>query len=166
MGSAPAAEPELADAVETPRGPDPREAAIESSRPKMLPPAIYEVGAPDLSGSWALTTQIRSTDVPQFKGMRLGYQVELEQRGVRLVGRGRKLSENGRPTAGAARTAIELDGNVRGSEVVLAFREQGTRRSSGGTFRFSVSPDARGLGGTFDSDAADASGSAVATRVR
>jgi 1A family penicillin-binding protein len=155
---------------EAARAPEPQPAAPQDdardSRPKVLPPAIYEVGAPDLSGSWALITQIRSTAVPEYRGLRLGYELELEQRGGRLVGRGRKLSENGRPIAGAARTAIELDGSVQGNEVTLAFREQGTRRSSGGTFRFSVSPDSRGLGGTFDSDAADTSGSAVATRVR
>jgi 1A family penicillin-binding protein len=147
-------------------GPAKKEEARAEARPRILPPAIYEVGAPDLSGSWALTTLIRSTAVPEFRGMRLGYYLELEQRGRRVVGRGRKLSENGRPITGPARTDIELDGNVQGSEVTLAFREQGARRASGGTFRFSVSPDSRGLGGTFDSDAADSSGSAVATKVR
>jgi penicillin-binding protein 1A len=153
------------EAASEPDPPAPQTEA-QDSRPKVLPPAIYEIGAPDLNGSWALTTQIRSTAVPEYRGLRLGYELELEQRGGRVVGRGRKLSENGRPIAGAARTAIELDGRVHGNEVTLAFREQGTRRTSGGTFRFSVSPDSRGLGGTFDSDAADTSGSAVATRVR
>ncbi len=136
------------------------------ARPKTLPPWVYDVPPSDLSGSWALTTQIRSTAVQGFQGMRLGYQLELEQHGGRIVGRGRKLFENGRPIVGPARTLIEVDGKVYGDEVTLAFRESGTRRGSGGTFRFAVSPDWRGLGGTFDSDVADASGSAVATKVR
>ncbi len=55
---------------------------------------------------------------------------------------------------------------MRGEQqLVLTFRERGTRRTSGGTFSLSVSPDWRGLGGTFESSAAETRGSAVATRV-
>jgi penicillin-binding protein 1A len=142
------------------------EVVIESPRPKILPPLIYDARSPDLSGSWTLTTEIRSTAVPEFRNMRLGYQIELAQQGGRVFGQGRKLSENGRPIPGAARTAIELNGTVYRDHVTLSFRERGTRRSSGGMFSFSVSPDSRGLGGTFRSDAANTSGVAVAKKLQ
>jgi membrane carboxypeptidase/penicillin-binding protein len=135
-------------------------------RPAVLPPWIYDARAPDLSGAWTLTTQIRNATVPEFRNLRLGYEIELEQHGGRVYGSGRKLTENGRPIAGAASTAIELTGTVNRDQVTLAFRERGTRRTSGGMFSFSVSPDWRGLGGTFRSDAANATGSAVATKVQ
>ncbi|HYB99431.1 MAG TPA: PBP1A family penicillin-binding protein [Candidatus Limnocylindrales bacterium] len=120
----------------------------------------------NFSGWWGLATHVEQTSVEAFKGLRLGYRLQLEHNGDRITGRGQKWSENGRVLIGQSRTAISVDGRVRGREIVLRFREQGARRSSGGTFALAWSPDGSTLSGTFDSSAARSRGTVRAIRLQ
>jgi serine/threonine protein kinase len=144
---------------ETTAPPPPTTAA---SRPDTTaPPAPAR--AP-LGGRWRLENVIDTTTHAAFQGLRLGYQIELAEDGLRVSGRGEKTSEAGRPLAGAARTPLSLQGRREADTVEVRFREQGTERTSEGTFRWTLSPDGRTLEGTFESDAAGASGRSVARR--
>lgn len=119
----------------------------------------------DLSGWWEMTNTIQSTNYADFKGLRLGYRVQLEQDGGRIVGRGQKWSENGRTLPASARTPLTVTGTVDGDKVVLEFKERGAKRTSGGSFFWTLSPDRTALRGSFQSTAANTSGSSLARRM-
>ncbi|HYC57882.1 MAG TPA: PBP1A family penicillin-binding protein [Candidatus Binatia bacterium] len=125
-----------------------------------------EAGNLNFSGWWGLSTQVDKSAVEAFRGLQLGYRIQLEHNGDRITGRGQKWTENGRALMGAGRTAIMVEGRVRGNEMVLRFREQGSRRTTGGTFALAWAPDGSTLSGTFDSSAASSRGSVRAIRLR
>lgn len=119
----------------------------------------------DLSGWWEMTNRIDSTNYSAYKGLRLGYRVQLEQDGGRITGRGQKWTEDGRTLPASARTPIRVTGTVDGRKVTLQFTEQGTKRSTGGGFTWTLSADRTELRGTFWSTAAGTSGRSTAVRM-
>jgi hypothetical protein len=112
-----------------------------------------------------MTNTIRSTNYEDYKGLRLGYRVQLEQDGDRIVGRGQKWSENGRTLPASARTPLTVTGTVDGRGVHLEFTERGAKRTTNGSFSWTLSADRTALRGTFRSTAADTSGSSLARRM-
>ncbi|HST95946.1 MAG TPA: hypothetical protein VLJ78_14325, partial [Microvirga sp.] len=120
----------------------------------------------DLSGWWELTNTIQSTNYSAYQGLRLGYRIQLEQDGDRITGRGQKWSESGRPVSAGARSPIILSGRIDGRRVTLQYTERGARRSTSGSFSFTLSPDGDALRGSFSSTAAAASGGSVARKMR
>jgi penicillin-binding protein 1A len=149
---------EAPDEVEPPR-PDRRGPPDESEGRGWAP------AEDDLSGWWELTNTIESTNYEQYRGLRLGYRLQLEQDGDRIIGRGQKWTEDGRPVSPGARSPIGVTGRIEGRRVILQFTERGARRSTGGTFSWQLSPNRAALRGNFSSDAANASGSSVARRM-
>ncbi|HKI05424.1 MAG TPA: PBP1A family penicillin-binding protein [Thermoanaerobaculia bacterium] len=121
--------------------------------------------AEDLSGWWEMTNTIQSTNYADYKGLRLGYRVQLEQDGDRLVGRGQKWSENGRTLPSGARSPITVTGTVDGRKVTLQFTERGAKRSTNGGFSWQLSADRTALRGSFWSTAAATSGNSLAVRM-
>jgi penicillin-binding protein 1A len=119
----------------------------------------------DLSGWWEMTNTIQSTNYADFKGLRLGYRIQIEQEGDRLVGRGQKWSENGRTLPAGARSPITVTGSVDGRNVTLQFTERGAKRSTNGSFSWQLSADRTALRGSFQSTAANTSGSSLARRM-
>jgi penicillin-binding protein 1A len=119
----------------------------------------------DLSGWWDLTNRIQKSKVADFVGLRLGYQIKLEQDGNRITGRGRKSSEDGRAISGSARTPIRVSGRIEGDTLHLTFTEEGARRSSTGGFDLELSADRTSLRGGFWSDVAGTKGSTLARRM-
>jgi serine/threonine-protein kinase len=120
---------------------------------------------PALAGRWELMNEVEQTSHPAFEGLRVGYRLRLRQDGKHISGSGEKVSENGVLLLPSQRTPITVNGTVEGSQVVLRFNEQGTERSSGGVFRWRLSPDGSSLEGQFSSDAASSRGTSVASRV-
>jgi penicillin-binding protein 1A len=125
-----------------------------------------ESAGADLSGWWELTNTIQSTNYSAYQGLRLGYRVQLEQDGDRITGRGQKWSESGRPVSAGARSPIIVSGRIDGRRVTLQYTERGARRSTTGSFSFTLSPDGSALRGSFSSTAANASGGTVARKMR
>jgi hypothetical protein len=120
----------------------------------------------DLSGWWELSNTIASTNYPAYRGLRLGYRVQFEQDGDRLIGRGQKWSEDGRPVSAGARSPIAVSGRVEGRRVILQFTERGARRATTGSFSWILGDHGDALRGSFSSTAADASGPSSARRLR
>lgn len=122
--------------------------------------------AGDLDGWWLVTNSVDATDYPAFAGLRLGYRVYLwREAGDRVVGRGVKWTENGRPVPPRRRTPIFVSGVIRDGRLQVRFVEHGTARVSEGRFEWRLSPDAARLHGRFASDAANSSGRSDAHRV-
>jgi hypothetical protein len=117
----------------------------------------------DLSGAWLVTNRVDSTSYRAFQNLRIGYRLRLTQRGNRIVGEGRKWVEDGQALPQSRRTPIAVEGTLDGRWLELRFVESGARRASAGAFVMLV-VDERTLQGTFTSNAANSSGSAVATR--
>ena len=156
--------PAPATPASVPDAPASREdASIATRAPN---PALTETTASvpvDLDGTWTMTNEVQDSSVKTFRGLRLQYQLQLQQDGRRVTGKGQKVSENGRSVRKAARTPITVAGTVDGDKVHLTFREQGRRRESGGTFQFQLAGDGS-LRGTFESDAARSSGQSIVRR--
>jgi penicillin-binding protein 1A len=119
----------------------------------------------DLSGWWEMTNTIQSTNYGSYKGLRLTYRVQLEQDGDRITGRGQKWEEDGRRLAASARSPITVRGKVDGRKVTLTFTEMGAKRSTSGSFSWTLSTDRTALRGSFWSTAAATSGSSLARRM-
>jgi transcriptional regulator with XRE-family HTH domain len=118
----------------------------------------------DLSGHWSLNTSVQTSSVADFVGLRLGYDVQLEQAGNRLTGRGRKVTENGRAIALQSQTAISMAGSISGGRVTLTLTEEGAQRQSHGKFVLLVD-ESGALRGRFSSTAAQSSGMVEGHRV-
>jgi 1A family penicillin-binding protein len=131
----------------------------EESREEKAAPAS------DLSGWWELTNRIDETNYEQYKGLRLGYRIQLEQDGNRITGRGQKWTEDGHSVAAAARSPISVSGSIDGRQVTLNFTEHGARRSTSGGFTWTLSADRTALRGSFWSTAADTRGRSTAVRL-
>jgi 1A family penicillin-binding protein len=125
-----------------------------------------ESAASDLSGWWEMTNRIEETNYAQYKGLRLGYRVQLEQEGNRLTGRGQKWTENGRTVGSSGRSPITVTGKIEGRKVTLSFTEHGAKRSTNGGFTWTLSADRTELRGSFWSTAADTKGRSTAVRMR
>jgi penicillin-binding protein 1A len=125
-----------------------------------------EAAGQDLSGWWELTNTIASTNYPAYRGLRLTYRLQLEQDGNRLTGRGQKWAEEGAPVSAAARSPISVTGRIEGNRVTLQFTERGAKRSTTGSFAWTLAPNGNALHGTFWSTAADTSGGSMARRMR
>ncbi|HEY4597449.1 MAG TPA: hypothetical protein VIJ02_13705, partial [Thermoanaerobaculia bacterium] len=128
--------------------------------------AVGESSGPDLSGWWELTNTIASTNYAAYRGLRLTYRLQLEQDGDHLTGRGQKWAEEGAPVSAAARSPISVTGRIEGNKVILQFTERGAKRSTTGSFAWTLAPNGNALRGTFWSTAADTSGGSVARRLR
>jgi hypothetical protein len=120
--------------------------------------------ASDVEGAWSLETRVASTSLSVFQGLRLGYLLELRQRGSRVEGTGRKISENGVTLGGSRRTPITVQGTIDNGRLKLTFGEEGARRRSTGTFDL-VLEDLEVLRGSFSSDAARSAGVVQARRL-
>lgn len=143
--------------------------AREAARPGTtgLPPA--EGGADLFSGAkeFRFCETTRQSTLDRYVGMEVCYEGTLRQDGVRLVGEGRKASENGVPLRGGARRPIRVEGFVYGDySVRFNYTVEGTRRLARGSADLggdTMSSSGEGLGwpaGTFQSDAANSSGDA------
>ncbi|HVG08510.1 MAG TPA: PBP1A family penicillin-binding protein [Thermoanaerobaculia bacterium] len=127
---------------------------------------VEESAASDLSGWWEMTNRIDETNYTQYKGLRLGYRVQLEQEGNRLTGRGQKWTEDGRSIGSSGRTPITVTGRIEGRKVTLNFTEHGAKRSTSGGFTWTLSADRTELRGSFWSTAAETRGRSTAVRMR
>lgn len=153
----PSAKPQAPTAAprETPPPDTPAPAAdnVVSTRP-----------ARDVSGSWTLSTQLESSSHARFAGLHLGYEISLEQSGNRILGSGRKVTENGDGIGSRAQTPIRVAGTIDGDRLTLVFTEEGTRRTTEGKFVLLLDEDGT-LRGRFSSTAAQSSGTVEARRV-
>jgi len=132
------------------------------SRAVTAPMAVVAIS--NLAGPWTLETQIASSSLRTFEGLRLGYRLELRQNGSRVEGTGRKISENGVSLRGRRQTPIEVQGTIDAGRLKLTFGERGARRHSTGMFDL-VLEDAGVLRGSFASDAARSAGVVEARRL-
>jgi hypothetical protein len=125
------------------------------------PTAGKTENADPLSGAWNITSKVESATFAAYKNLMLGFRLELEQRGDRVVGEGHKISENGAPLPARRRTPIKVAGTLEGDRLALDFTEIGARRTSGGRFVLYRAEDGS-FRGHFTSDAAQSSGVTVA----
>ena len=98
-----------------------------------------------------------------YQNLTLGFQVDLEQRGNKVVGEGRKVSENGVVLPEQRRTPITVEGTLEGNRLALDFTEVGARRKSAGHFLLYLAEDGS-FRGRFRSEAAKSAGVTVAVR--
>jgi transcriptional regulator with XRE-family HTH domain len=131
------------------------------------PMTLADVERPPLSsltGVWRLETEVESSSVRAFKGLRLGFRLELRQNGDRIEGTGQKVTENGIALSGARRTAITVHGTLGEGRMRLTFGEQGAVRRTTGTLDLII--DKNGvLRGVFASEAARSAGAVEARRL-
>lgn len=118
----------------------------------------------NVSGSWNLATQIESSSYSPYAGLKLGYEMKLQQDGDRVTGVGRKVTENGSEIGPRAQTPLTVSGTIAGDRLTLTFVEQGTQRETQGKFVLLVD-EAGTLRGRFSSNAAQSSGRVEARRV-
>ena len=113
---------------------------------------------------WTLETEVESSSLRAFEGLRLGYRLELRQNGDRIEGTGQKVTENGTTLRGARRTPITVRGTLGDGRMRLMFAEQGALRRTTGTLDLVI--DENGvLRGVFASEAARSAGAVEARRL-
>ncbi len=156
----------LSTAVTPPQPPAPDPPAESAKIPAASrPESVATSGSsPDVTGSWSLATQIESSSLTRFEGLKLGYEMQLEQDGDRVTGTGRKVTENGNGIGPRAQTPVTVTGTIAGDRLTLTFVERGTRRPTQGKFVLMMD-DAGTMRGRFSSNAAQSSGRVEAHRV-
>jgi len=130
--------------------------------PVSTAPAIAAPAAQDLTGKWTVVNTVDTTSYQQFKNMKIGFDISINQTGRTFTGKGQKISENGRSIPANSRTPIQLQGTVDGNRVEATFFEEGTGRKSNGRFVWRI--DNSGLTGIFATTAARSSGKSAARR--
>jgi cytoskeletal protein RodZ len=157
----------------------PTERAIPATAPKSVPhsrpdaprsiapaAAAAPATAPaNVSGSWTLATHVESSSYERFEGLKLGYDIQLEQTGNRVTGTGRKVTENGDGIGSRVQTPISVAGTISGDRLTLTFNERGARRPTEGKFVLLLD-DSGTMRGRFSSNAAQSSGTVEAHRTR
>jgi len=120
----------------------------------------------NLTGEWHLMDVVESSALPQFKGLGLGFQVFLRQKGDHVSGIGEKLTENGRRLPREARSQITIEGSVSGDLLEATFTELGVRRISTGVFQLRIKDEGNRLDGRFGCTAGNSQGRSTATKVQ
>lgn len=131
--------------------------------PTSSPKAEPTVGV-NISGDWTIVNTVESTSYPAYANLRLAYHVIINQTGSTFTGDGEKRSESGRELDPAERTPIHIVGSVNENVLRATFTEEGQRRTTSGTFIWTITQGGNRLNGTFASTAAKSSGPSVATR--
>jgi cytoskeletal protein RodZ len=141
-------------------GVNPAPAVVSEPREEWAshPPAENNV-----TGVWRISTEVASSSVSAFRGLRLGFLLNLHQDGDRIVGSGRKVAENDNPLPAAAQTPITVEGRRDGDQLTLTFSERNGRRDSSGTFVLIRAAEDEMLG-SFTSNAARSAGPVKARR--
>jgi len=134
--------------------------AADSTAP--APVSTAARAAHDLTGKWTVVNTVDTTSYQQFKNMKIGFDVSINQTGKTFTGKGKKISENGRSLPANSRTPIQLQGTIEGNRVEATFFEEGTGRKSNGRFVWRI--DNSGLTGIFATTAARSSGKSAARR--
>ena len=80
---------------------------------------------PNVAGSWRLKTQVESSSYSRYAGLQLGYEIRLDQKGDRVTGSGRKITENGNEINPSGQTPLSLSGTISGDRLTLNFVERG-----------------------------------------
>jgi hypothetical protein len=120
--------------------------------------------ARDLSGKWNIVNTVETTSYNNYKNMKIGFALSIDQTGSTFSGSGRKVSENGRSLPAGSRTPIQVKGSINGDRIEATFFEDGTARKSNGKFVWRIDKAGRGLTGNFATTAARSSGRSAATR--
>jgi hypothetical protein len=103
-----------------------------------VPPTVADVSAPppvttpamDVSGAWVFSTTTRSG----MRGTSEHFHVELTQRGGRVYGIGRPVSESGAEIGKASKSPITIRGTMDAEQLTLTFRNSATARGAARTF--------------------------------
>lgn len=119
----------------------------------------------NLTGEWKVVNTVESTSYHRYQGMQLGYRIFLRQDGKEVTGKGEKWWENGKEIPSTAHSAISVEGILDGMALTATFVEKGARRTTSGSFVWTVTPDGRMLQGSFTSTAADSRGPSIGERV-
>jgi hypothetical protein len=145
----------------------------DQSLPGTAPPPVADPEPPTtsgtagradtISGAWNVTSKVESATVAAYQDLVLGFHLDLEQRGNKVVGEGRKVSENGVVLPEQRRTPITVEGTLEGNRLALDFTEVGARRKSAGHFLLYLAEDGS-FRGRFRSEAAKSNGMTVAVR--
>jgi hypothetical protein len=106
---------------------------------------------------------VESSSYERFEGLKLGYDIQLEQTGNRVTGTGRKVTENGDGIGSRVQTPISVAGTISGDRLTLTFNERGARRPTEGKFVLLLD-DSGTMRGRFSSNAAQSSGTVEAHR--
>jgi hypothetical protein len=125
---------------------------------------IFQDLSADITGTWVFDLTVDDSTLAAMKGVKLRYFINVQQDGLKLVGEGEKVCENGAPIDAQHRTRLELiGGKVEGAAVSMAFRDHGKLRQTTGTFELSAdSSDA--MTGKFVWTAANTTGKLAAKR--
>lgn len=118
----------------------------------------------DLTGEWQVINTVQQTAYKSFDNMKVGFRLQINQRGKEFTGRGEKFSENGQTLAAANRTPIHVTGSIDGDKVVATFVEDGSVRRTNGRFVWKLQNGGDQLAGTFVSSAANSSGRSALTK--
>jgi len=119
----------------------------------------------NLTGEWKLINTVESTSYRPYQGMQLGYRIFLQQNGTKITGKGEKCWENGKEIPSTAHSPIFIEGTLDGMMLTATFVEKGARRTTSGSFVWTVSPDGRMLQGSFTHTAANSQGTSNGERI-
>ena len=125
--------------------------------------ADQPVAAQDLSGKWTVVNTVQKTSYRSYEALKIGFDLSISQNGKSFIGKGQKVSENGRSLPANSRTPIEVKGSINGNRVEATFLEHGAVRKTNGRFVWQIDK-AGSLNGTFNSTAANTSGRSAAKR--
>lgn len=123
---------------------------------------------PHLSGKWVFVTTVEDSSYSKFIGMKLFYEVFIQQRGDQLEGSGEKFKENlngvEKEYVGTSRIPIKLEGSVEkkffGKDIIrIQYEMKGLERDSTSQHQLTLVGDI--MEGRFSSTIAKEIGSVV-----
>jgi hypothetical protein len=120
--------------------------------------------ATNLTGRWNVINTVQQTSYRPFDNLQIGFDLSISQTGDSFIGRGEKVSENGRTLPLSSRTPIEVKGSVKGNRVEATFFEAGARRKTNGRFIWRIDKTSGALSGSFVTTAARTRGTSSATK--
>jgi hypothetical protein len=121
----------------------------------------------DPTGQWRVVHRVEQSTRARYVGLKIEFAFSLSEFGGSVVGSGKKVRVNDKPTPDGELSVLEITGRVSGDEVTLSLlerRESNTGDAIVGEIAWhATGPDQ--LRGRFVVDAGESQGSSEASRV-
>lgn len=125
---------------------------------------IWPTAKPSLDGEWKLTTEVSQSNYSAYVGEKIEWKMFLSENQNIIKGSAEKVKINGEELDSKGKTSLELEGSLKGGNIVLAFSENGKLRKTTGIIQAKVLGDI--LEGTFSQTAANSTGKILAEKIK
>jgi len=125
---------------------------------------IWPTSKPNLDGEWKLTTEVTQSNYSAYIGKKIEWKMFLSENQNIIKGTAEKIKIDGQELESKNKTCLQLEGSLKGENIVLSISENGKLRTTTGIIQAKVVSDI--IEGQFSQTAANSMGKVLAEKVK